>query len=234
MKSITFSRVVISVAVSTLCIASAAQASSIPASQLGPYTGTGGAAYLYHLDSSGVNSGSAGATGNLGAVSGSSVRSSLNSNFNNALSGSSPGSVSGDDAVSLLSMTNAAGSFSVEAIVNVPVAPQNFFIANYGGESESAPNSVNGSWYLTYNDNDQGGGRLQFVIRNRKRDANGNWDGNVNKIAHPPIGSSGPDLKIYIASRTTAAMRSRLCSIITLKKSPTSITHTSVKNSKKI
>jgi len=211
MKSITFSRVLISAAVSTLCIASAAPAALIPASQLAPYAGTGGAAYLYHLDSSGVNSGSAGATGNLTSVAGAYVSSSLNSNFNNALSGISPGGRTA--AVALSSMTDAAGSFTVEAIVNTPGTPQNFHIASYSGENESNSSaSVNGTWYLSYNNvsdtNNQG--RLQFEVRNRNRNINPNSFSSQGIINALPNVTLTPGETYHIAAtfnNTTFAFR---------------------------
>ncbi len=159
----------------------ASQAAVIPASELAPYSGTGNAPFLYHLNgthadgSAGyiANYGTFGSAGNLTNLSPAEtfIPSGINSSFGNEQYGAD--TIGNDTAkVQLTDMTDANGSFTAEAIFQMPSSTPSstqFNIVSYGGNEGSTAGSF-GEWYISYND-----ARMQFIINNRVMSSTGSF-----------------------------------------------------------
>jgi hypothetical protein len=160
----------------------AALASTMPVSPR-----DGDPAYAYHLDGNLDNSGTAGAAGNL-TDSGftSFVDSPLGPAFGKA-GFDVPKMGHNHVKVPLATLTDAQGSFTVEAVFQFPATGVNadpdrakFTLGAYGGEQDGPAGTSGGGFYLNYNgDADAAAqpghvagqsGRLQFVVDVRCRD----------------------------------------------------------------
>jgi hypothetical protein len=148
---------------------------------------SGEAAYVYHLDGNLENSGTAGAAGHL-TDSGfaSFVDSPLGAAFGRA-GFDVPKMGRNHVKVPLSSLTDAQGSFTVEAVFQFPADGVNadpdrakFTIAGYGGEEDGPAGTSGGGFYLNYNGDADAttqpahtagqSGRVQFVVDDRCRD----------------------------------------------------------------